>query len=102
MSLFEITMLVCFGVAWPFSIHRSWKARSNAGKSIVFLWIILVGYLAGIAHKILYSRDGVILLYVINTLMVTADIVLWYRNLRLASDARAVLRRTVRLTQTGA
>ena len=89
MSLFEVMMLVCFGAAWPFSIWKSWKARGTAGKSVVFLWIILAGYLAGIAHKILYSRDGVILFYAVNALMVAADLALWYRNRRLAPAAGA-------------
>jgi hypothetical protein len=89
MSLFEIMMLVCFGAAWPFSIWKSWKGRTTAGKSVVFLWIILAGYLAGIAHKILYSRDAVILFYAVNALMVAADLALWYRNRRLASAAGA-------------
>ena len=84
MSIFEITMLICFGAAWPFSIARSWKARSTNGKSVIFLWIILVGYAAGIAHKLIYSRDGVIWLYAANAIMVIIDISLYYRNRRLS------------------
>jgi len=43
------------------------------------LWLVFIGYLCGITHKILYSRDFVIALYVFNGLMVSADIVLSYR-----------------------
>lgn len=82
MSAFEIIMLVCFGAAWPFSIYRSYRSRSTAGKSIVFLIIILIGYGAGIAHKLLYSPDAVTLLYALNAMMVAADVMLYARNRR--------------------
>jgi len=83
MSVFEVLMLVCFGAAWPFSIIRSWKARTTAGKSGIFLWVVLVGYLAGIAHKVVYSPDGVIVFYVINAILVATDIGIFIRNRRL-------------------
>ena len=46
MSIFEIVMLVCFGAAWPFSIYKSYKAKSNEGKSVLFLFVIALGYIA--------------------------------------------------------
>lgn len=83
MSIFEIIMLICFGAAWPFSIYKSWKSRSCAGKSVIFLYIVLVGYIAGILHKFLYNPDAVVALYILNGLMVLVDILLYYRNARL-------------------
>lgn len=80
MSVFEIAMLVCFGAAWPFSIYRSWKSRQIAGKSLPFLVVILVGYLAGTLHKILFAFDYVIILYIVNFCMVLIDILLYGRN----------------------
>ncbi|MBN2240151.1 MAG: hypothetical protein JW712_10290 [Dehalococcoidales bacterium] len=80
MSIFEIIMLVCFGAAWPFSIYRSYHSRSNRGKSVIFLFIVLIGYYAGIIHKILNSLDPVIILYAINSVMVFIDIMLYFRN----------------------
>lgn len=80
MSLFEIVMLLCFGFAWPFSIHKSWVSRKTQGKSLVFLVIVWIGYLAGIIHKALYSRDMVIFMYALNMTMVTADALLYLRN----------------------
>jgi hypothetical protein len=84
MSLFEIIMLLCFGAAWPVSLFKSWTSRTNSGKSVVFLFVIVVGYAAGIIHKLLNSRDLVIFLYALNMAMVSADIALWFRNARLA------------------
>jgi hypothetical protein len=80
MSIFEIIMLLCFGTAWPFSIYKSYTSRKNAGKSVIFLFIVLVGYVAGVLHKIFHSFDFVIYLYILNGLMVIADIALYYRN----------------------
>lgn len=80
MSVFEITMLVCFGSAWPFSIHKSWKSRQVGGKSLPFLVVVLAGYVAGILHKLIYSFDFVIVLYICNFLMVLIDILLYLRN----------------------
>lgn len=83
MSIFEAVMLACFGSAWPFSIYRSYHARQNAGKSVIFLWIVLVGYAAGILHKLRYDLDGVIYLYILNSVFVLTDMILYYRNARL-------------------
>lgn len=84
MSLFEILMLICFGAAWPFSIYRSYTSRSNGGKSPIFLAIVLIGYMAGVLHKIFYSFDAVIYLYISNGIMVLTDMFVYYRNSRLA------------------
>lgn len=87
MSPFEIVMLLCFGAAWPFSIYKSYTSRQNAGKSVVFLYVILLGYASGIVHKLLYRYDGVIYLYALNGLLVFTDIVLYHRNRRLVTRA---------------
>jgi hypothetical protein len=80
MSVFEITMLVCFGAAWPVSIYKSLKTRAVAGKSLFFLVIVLMGYAAGVLHKLIYHYDLVIYLYALNAVMVGVDIVLYLRN----------------------
>jgi hypothetical protein len=82
-SIFEAMMLLCFGAAWPSSIYKSYTSRTSRGKSIVFLIIVLIGYFAGILHKVFYNMDPVIYLYIINALMVLADIFLYFRNSRL-------------------
>ncbi len=80
MSVFEILMLLCFGFSWPFSIYKSWTSRKTGGKSIQFLFLVVVGYVCGVIHKILYKPDPVVFLYALNALMVSTDIVLFYRN----------------------
>jgi hypothetical protein len=85
MSFFEAGMLVCFGAAWPFSIYRSYKSRSNSGKSLVFLLIVVTGYILGMLHKVIYNFDGVFYLYAFNCLMVLADTAVYFRNRALAA-----------------
>jgi len=75
-------MLVCFGAAWPFSIYRSYRSGKNSGKSIFFLIIILGGYVSGTMHKIIYSYDQVIYLYIFNGFLVFLDILIYLRNRR--------------------
>jgi hypothetical protein len=80
MRIFEAGMLLCFGAAWPINIYKSLNSRSTGGKSVAFLFILDTGYICGIINKLLYSRDIVLFLYVLNLLMVTFDICLFYRN----------------------
>ncbi|MGI6315567.1 MAG: hypothetical protein ACOX17_02670 [Christensenellales bacterium] len=80
MSPFEIGMLLCFGAAWPFSILRSVRSRSTKGKSVFFLFVLLAGYVFGILHKIFYSPNIVLYLYILNFLMVGTDTILWFVN----------------------
>ena len=82
LSIFEAGMLICFGCAWPLSIIRSIKSKSTKGKSILFLIVIGVGYISGIIHKLLYSMDIVLVLYIINAVMVAADTTLYFINRR--------------------
>ncbi|MEA3224119.1 MAG: hypothetical protein U9P49_13285 [Thermodesulfobacteriota bacterium] len=80
MSIFEISMLVCFGAAWPSSIYKSYTSRTSKGKSVLFLFIVFLGYIAGIFHKVFYNPDFVIFLYALNGALVFWDITLYFRN----------------------
>ena len=84
-KILEAIMLICFGAAWPFSIIKSWKARTAKGKSLCFLLVILVGYIAGITKVILSDGFGGFLLipYTINFAMFVCDICLYFLNSRL-------------------
>ena len=93
MSIFEIVMLLCFASAWPFSIRKSYMSRQNAGKSLLFMYIIEFGYLAGMLHKIFYNLDAVFYLYVFNFSLILIDILLYYRNDYIAKKARESLQK---------
>ncbi|MEK7850573.1 MAG: hypothetical protein AAB275_01705 [Deltaproteobacteria bacterium] len=82
MSIFEIGMLLCFGAAWPFSIYKTMQCRDVRGKSLIFLLVVLFGYILGILHKVFYNYDKVVYLYAVNALMVATDIALYVRYKR--------------------
>ena len=77
--IFEAVMMVCFGCSWPLSIRKTYRVKNPAGKSIAFLWLIIIGYLSGIVSKIVGGNlDWVIGLYALNALMVGIDLALVY------------------------
>ncbi len=90
-EILEITMIVSFGASWPLNVIKSYKARTAKGKSLAFLCLIFFGYIAGIASKLLneaYMADFaskwyVLFFYVLNLIMVGADLILYARNARL-------------------
>ena len=81
----EIVMIVLFGLSWPLNVIKSYKVRTTKGKSLMFLIFIFVGYIAGIASKLLADsfKWYVLFFYVLNFIMVSADLVLYFRNLKL-------------------
>ena len=83
-QIFEVLMIICFGVSWPFNIAKSWKAKTARGKSLLFEVCILVGYICGIAGKFITGNVTYVLIaYVINVVMVLSDILLTLRNMAL-------------------
>ncbi|HEX2958635.1 MAG TPA: hypothetical protein VHO70_17495 [Chitinispirillaceae bacterium] len=78
MSIFEGLMLVCFGLSWPISIAKALRTKIVSGKSPLFMSIVIAGYVSGIIHKILYARDWIIFLYIINLVLVAIDMSLYF------------------------
>ena len=83
-QIFEVLMIVCFGVSWPFNIAKSWKAKTAKGKSLLFEVCILLGYFCGIAGKFVTGNVTYVLVaYIVNVVMVSVDILLTLRNMAL-------------------
>ena len=82
MGLFEFLMLFCFGFSWPFAIAKSIKSKSTKGKSLMFMLLVIAGYVFGIIHKVLYNFNWVTWVYVILMLLVSFDVCLSWRNRR--------------------
>lgn len=76
LSVFEIGMLVCFAASWPAAILKTFRSKNPGGKSIMFAVLVIIGYLCGATHKMLYKPDLVFWLYLFNTLLVGTDLVL--------------------------
>ena len=88
--IFELIMLVCFGAAWPFSIWKSYTSRKNDGKSLLFMIIVLVGYISGIIYKYNFNYDPVIYLYILNSVFVSIDLYLYFRNSRMVKEVKDI------------
>ncbi len=82
MKIFEMGMLLCFGVSWPVSLWKSFTSRTTKGKSVFFLILILIGYLSGLVYKVSSGFDYVSWFYILNASMVFADILMYVRNRR--------------------
>jgi len=85
-KLLETCMLACFGASWPVSIYKSYTSRTAKGKSFLFVFLLLIGYIFGTAHKIFYERDFVIVLYILNLIFIAVDMYLYFRNQKLDEE----------------
>ena len=87
-EILEITMIVLFGASWPMNVIKSIKTKSAKGKSILFLVLILIGYIAGITSKFVNpvymaqfaEKWYVLFFYFLNFFMVLTDTILYFRN----------------------
>ena len=82
-TVLESIMLICFGVSWPISVYKSATSRSTKGKSVIFTIAIMLGYVAGIAGKIISGAFHYVLaLYILNLAFVSVDFALYFINKR--------------------
>ena len=83
-QLLEAGMVILFGISWPLSIIKSFKSKTAKGKSLIFLFFIFFGYVAGIFSKLVSGNiTYVLFFYVLNLIMVAVDICLFFRNKKL-------------------
>ena len=90
-EILEILMIVSFGCSWPLNVIKSYKSRTTKGKSLMFLCLIFFGYIAGIASKLVNEaymasfaqKWYVLIFYILNFVMVGADLCMYVRNYRL-------------------
>lgn len=88
-DILEIIMLICFGFSWPLNVIKAYKARTTKGKSLWFICLILLGYVAGITSKFvnpnfnMQEKWYVLFFYFLNFVMVSADLFMYFRNRRI-------------------
>lgn len=83
-EVFEAGMMICFGLSWPSSVRKAWVSKTAKGKSLLFECLIILGYIMGIAGKIMtHNISYVLIFYVINLVVVSIDFILFIRNMRL-------------------
>lgn len=80
-EILETIMLICFGFSWPMSVYKNIKAKSAKAMSLGFILMITLGYIAGITAKIYANKFNYVLaVYIINLIMVGANIVVYFIN----------------------
>ena len=83
-SIFETIMLVCFGLSWPLNVIKAYKARTAKGTSLPFIVLIITGYVAGITAKLVTGQINYVLaVYLLNLVIVSANVVVYFRNVTL-------------------
>lgn len=88
-QILEAMMVILFGCSWPPSILKSWRGRTAKGKSLVFLLCIAVGYVCGIASKILSGNiTYVFFFYCLNLCMILVELSLYFRNSKLDAQTQ--------------
>ena len=94
-NLLEALMILCFGLSWPISIRKSWISRTAKGKSLFFEFFIWIGYVFGIARKVILwmeagsagtSLDWLFYLgwffYILNSVEISIDMAHYFRNVK--------------------
>lgn len=85
--ILETIMIALFGFSWPNNILKTLQNKSTKGKSLMFLLLIDIGYVAGIASKFITIFTGEskpwifylsLAVYILNFVMVSTDLILYF------------------------
>ena len=77
----EAIMLACFGLSWPISLYKNIKQKSAKGMNIYFTLLIIIGYIAGISAKIINGQFNYVFgIYILNLVVVTGNVVVYFIN----------------------
>ncbi len=85
-KILEAAMLIFFGISWPVNLAKSIRTGSTKSKSLLFLILIDLGYIAGNTPKLVsttfvWATDWwVFLIYAVNFTFVTSDLAMWFVN----------------------
>ena len=79
MNIFEALMLICFGASWPAAVRKTYITKNVKGKSKLFAWLVIIGYICGMINKVIHGFDYVFYLYLIDLLLVATDLTLVYK-----------------------
>lgn len=91
LDFLEAMTILCFGLSWPISIRKSYISRTAKGKSLFFELFLLLGYIFGIVRKAIQTAQGSsgfifflsFFFYVLNLIMISIDVALYFRNVKL-------------------
>ena len=87
-DIFEAAMLICFAASWPFNLLKAYRARTTVGTSVLFMLIVLLGYICGIADKFVSDDITYVLaFYIFDLGLVTIGVLIYLRNRKLDRNA---------------
>ena len=93
-KVLEAAMIILFGISWPFNLIKSIRTGSTKGKSLLFLILIDIGYIAGITSKFfsttfVWETDWwIFMIYVISFAFVSADLIMYFVNKKKESELK--------------
>ena len=85
-KVLEAIMIILFGISWPFNLAKSIRSKTTKGKSLLFLVLIDIGYIAGLTSKFfsetfVWAIDWwIFVIYSINFALVSADLIVYFIN----------------------
>lgn len=80
-EILETVMLICFGFSWPINLVKNVKAKTAKTMSLKFILLIILGYIAGIASKLIAHRfNYVLVVYLINLAIVSVNLAVYFIN----------------------
>lgn len=88
-EILESVMLICFGLSWPMSLIKNIKAKSAKNMSLKFILLIIAGYIAGISAKIIKGSSSYVLaVYILNLVIVSANVLVYFINKKYDSQEK--------------
>ena len=83
-SILETVMLVCFGFSWPLNVIKAYRAKTAKGTRLLFILLIITGYIAGISAKLISGQINYVLIaYILNLAIVSLNVIVYFRNVSL-------------------
>lgn len=113
-SVMEMMMVFLFGISWPLNIVKAWKARTAKGISLMFYLFIWFGYIFALLGKFAMIHNNasqpwyetvhwyVMFFYILNILMVTVGIIIYFRNKMLDSKETIIKKSRLQAAVKGA
>mgnify|MGYP006996084339 CR=1 FL=1 len=90
-EIFEMFMLICFGLSWPMSVIKNIRAKTARSMSLPFTLLIITGYISGITAKIISCQINFVLtIYLINLAIVSINVIVYFINRRYDRLAESV------------
>ena len=83
-GILETAMLICFGCSWPINLVKKLQMPQCQRHELPFILLLIVGYVAGICAKFIIGVNVhnayVLVVYLLNLAMVTANLFVYFRN----------------------